>query len=451
MGNDKYHSDNLLKVGFNMITFRYKAIQIIQTDVGKRLTLFTAPSPQIMDWAGIPQKKRFSSGEETAGFQREENPIRIKSLCDFYLNKNNIIQNPLLCAIRDIPLSSVEFVPSGDSEAGDTIFGEIVIKLNDFNCNSLVEIFGRVREYIEKRVPDLIGKEPHEELITNLKIQATKVGHFAEAQKNDDPEASPDGTEEDENGNASAALFEESHILDFWQEIAARHELLKIINEPTDSTEFLGFTRSALLSYLRPVVLVDGQHRLLGALQAGKAMLNVDSVRKEIEERVAIGETPESVEAELVRTHSRNLPVSLLMSNDPAEQVFQFVVVNQKATPIGRALLGTIVSTTLSNDEMNTVADRLKNAGVQIEESQSITYLSRHPDSPFVGLIERGLTGDTKDLLQWNVFSSLISIFRDLKLSCKHSQHVDLARKLFYSPIYTRDPISYSFLNATRR
>jgi hypothetical protein len=63
---------------------------------------------------------------------------------------------------------------------------------------------------------------------------------------------------------------------------------------------------------------------------------------------------------------------------------------------------------------MGRVASRLKSAGIELDDSQAITFLARSDESPFCGLIERGLSGDDKDLLQWNVFSSLISIFREL-------------------------------------
>jgi hypothetical protein len=102
------------------------------------------------------------------------------------------------------------------------------------------------------------------------------------------------------------------------------------------------------------------------------------------------------------------------MSTDPAEHVFQFVVVNQKATPIGRALLGTIVSTSLSNEELARVSDRLKNAGIPLEESQAVAYLTRSPDSPFYNKVEKGLTSDGADLLPWTVLVSLVKIFREL-------------------------------------
>lgn len=424
--------------------FRYKAIQVKQTVSGKMLTLFAAPSMEINQWVGIPQKKRFVSGEETAGFQREENPLRIKSLCNFYLNDDNIIQNPLLCATRDIPFSSVKFESENGLNTTDVCIGDIVINIPDFSLLTFKDIIGQVREYIESRVPELKTKIPSENLIASLKEHAAIIGHISnknitdeEVDQDQDEEVNQEEEQDmsmapSENGDSSSVLFEESHIIDFWQEIAARHEVLKLINEPIEGEEFLGFAREALLSYLRPIVLVDGQHRLRGALKAAQTRLNDPSAQQEIEERITNGETPEAIEADFIEREARRLPISLLMSSDPAEQVFQFVVVNQKATPIGRALLGTIVSTSLSNEEMDKVASRLKSAGIQLEESQAITYLARHPDSPFSGLIERGLTGDAKDLLQWNVFSSLIAIFRDLrggKLFGQRNDYADIWRQ----------------------
>ena len=418
--------------------FRYKAIQVRQTSSQKLLTLFSAPAPEIDAWAGVPQKKRFGSGEETAGFQREENLKRIKNLRDFYLDDENIIQNPLLCSTRSIVLSSVRFEPAPGEVFDDVSIGEIVIGIPDFSLLSFREIIGGVRAYIESRVPELAGREPDPTVVTSLKARAAEIGHFS----NDRPKLSnevADDSDESyaetiENGDAAAVLFEESHIVDFWQEIAARHELLKISDQPVDGSEFLGFTKEALLSYLRPVVLVDGQHRLRGALRAAEAKLNDAAVQEEIEKRIAEGVAPEEIEASIVRREARRLPVSLLMFDDPAEQVFQFVVVNQKATPIGRALLGTIVSTTLSNDEMGKVAERLRKAGIQLEQSQAITYLARHPESPFRGLVERGLAGDDKGLLQWNVFASLISIFRELrggKLFGERNDYADIWRNRY--------------------
>ena len=276
----------------------------------------------------------------------------------------------------------------------------------------------RVRVYLEQRVPELKGREPSEQLVSALKERARTNGQLEVDSQASDQNEQP-VNESSEGGEASQSdatgiLFEESHIVDFWDEIAARHEVSKLIDGEIVGESFLGFSRDALSSYLCPVVLVDGQHRLRGALGSND-VLRGDKVKEEIENRVGAGEEPEKIEADLLNFASRRLPVSLILTTDPSEQVFQFVCVNQKATPIGKALLGTIVSTTLSSDELERVGGRLRAAGIELAESQAISYLAKYPESPFCGLVERGMAGDAKDLLQWGVFGALIEIFRDLR------------------------------------
>ena len=407
------------------MAYRYHCIRFKQTTSDKWLAQFAARAPEIDTWAGVPQKRKFDFGGEpvgeTVGFQREESKNRVNSLREFYQDTENIIQNPLLCSLRDIPGSKVQFVPSPDASNDPAVeIGELLIDVPDYSQFSIERCIREVRESIERRVPHLSETSPNPNLLQDLKAQAAEIGYIQEL----DHGAPGEWGESEEHGpttglpsdpDPTGVLFEESHIVDFWQETAIRDDLLEEIGKPISGDEFLGYTKEALLSYLRPVVLVDGQHRLRGALAAAQKRLDDPTIQSEVDERVSNGETARDVETEILSRNSRLLPISMLMSTDPEEQVFQFVVVNQKATPIGRALLGTIVSTTLSNEEMGNVATRLKNAGIEVEESQAITYLARHPDSPFCNLVERGLTGDSSGLLQWNVFASLISIFRNLK------------------------------------
>lgn len=397
--------------------YRYKALRIKQTKSEKMLILFSAPATEINIWAGVPQKKRFGTGEETVGFQREENTKRVESLGEFCGNDENIIQNPLLCSTRKISIASTRFEPNPGEIDGYTQEGNLIVDIPNYDSLTMLQILDYVRGYIQSRVPELATTTPEGAMITKLKEQAAECGHLAlsgDSYEESDEDLLDGQEDSPEMSETGAALFEESHIMDFWQEVACRHEVIKMMDTPPKD-EFLGFTRDALISYLRPIVLVDGQHRLRGALKAAENKLNRPNVQDEIETLITGGEPAEAVQNKILNREVRHLPVSLLLADDPAEQVFQFVVVNQKATPIGRALLGTIVSTSLSNEEMDNVATRLKDAGIELEQSQAITYLARHPESPFFGLVERGLAGDPKDLLQWGVFSSLVGIFRDLR------------------------------------
>lgn len=413
------------------LTFEYPALLVKQTSINKPLVLFAAPASEINQWAGIPQKKRFGE-EESVGFQRDENRKRVESLKSFFQDEANIIQNPLLCAARTLNDATVRFEPR--EELGDYQLGRLHIRLPDVAAMSFQEILASVRQYLETRVPELRDRVPNGDVVTQLKERARRAGHIEvhasaeESEAVDEEQGAESAEEPGEAEDVTSVLFEESHILDFWEEVAARHEVSKLIDSPIMEGQFLGFDREALVAYILPVVLVDGQHRLRGALAAARARLATDDLRSEIERRIADGGEPSAVEEDLLRRESRRLPVSLLMAAEPAEQVFQFVVVNQKATPVGRALLGTIVSTTLSNEEMATVASRLKNAGIKLEESQAITYLARHPESPFCGLVERGLAGDQQDLLQWNVFASLIGIFRYLREGKLYGERNDYAQ-----------------------
>ncbi len=423
------------------VSFTYKAIQMRQSESSRTLVAFAAKATEIIQWAGIPQKKRFGAGEETAGFQREYNSARVTSLVSFYHDKENIIQNPLLCAIRDLPIAQATFVPAAGNRLDEPLcLGTVTIRIPDYAAMTLTDVIGHVRASLERRVPELAGRSPDEATMNALKLRASASGHMRRVDECADSTEALDRDEstvdDEEVAAASAgvedpvtsALFEESHIVDFWQEVSARHELLKEIGEYPQE-EFLDFTKDAMLAYLRPVVLVDGQHRLQGAISAAKDFIETDeATRRDIENEVMQGVSAADVNHRLIESHCRMLPVSLLMSNDPSEQVFQFVVVNQKAVPIGRALLGTIVSTSLSNDEIDRVATRLKDAGIPLEESQAITYLVRHPDSPFVGLVERGMADDAPDLLQWSVFASLIRTMRELKGGTLYHGRSDFAQ-----------------------
>jgi hypothetical protein len=394
--------------------FTYSAVQIQQSDSAPAVVLFAAPCTEMALWAGIPQKKKFgeTTDEETVGFQRQENKVRVNELMQFYSDSRNVIQNPILCASRSIGEDGVYFRPLKGQPPGIAIHGEIIINLPNFDSISMAELFGLVRQQLEKRVSDLAGKKPSSKIVEKLKRQANLGGHSVE--NSAEQEELIDDTETDIN-DTTVALFEESHITDFWDEIAARHEICSSLNSHEVADPFLGFSRQLLISYLQPTVVVDGQHRLKGALAHANSEVNDQVLREESEQLIISGMDPLEVNKKMLAKAARTLPVSLLLSDDPAEQVFQFIVVNQKATPIGKALLGTIVSTTLGQDELGKVADRLKKAGIPLEESRAISLVVRSKDSPFFGKVQRGIDSNNNELLEWNVLGQLLSIFKNLE------------------------------------
>ncbi|MGV0025750.1 hypothetical protein [Phormidesmis priestleyi] len=386
------------------------------------MILFAAPATEIDDWAGIPQKKEIGGTQETTGFQREEDKKRIKELINFYSNDSNIIQNPLLCATRQTDQDVVQFEPDANVEHSPFAqTGILTIQSEPLESLSLLDLLRRVKSDLERRVSSLAGQQPSDKLLVDLKrrtsveaieTQNTTDSDFADGE-GDMSESPEDVTDSEES--AGAVFSDESHIFDFWEEVAGRVRLLEELGSSFNGDEFLGYSKDAMISFLRPIVVVDGQHRLRGAVESAKFLSSKPPYSGELEQMIIDGADPDSAQREIEAKIARRLPISLLITDDPAEHVFQFVVVNQKATPIGKALLGTIVSTSLSNEELTRVSDRLERSGIQLEESRAVAYFTRNPNSPFYHLVERGLTSENNDLLQWNVLLSLVRIFQDLK------------------------------------
>ena len=414
-----------------MTLLRYSAIRTRQTPDSEWLISLSAPATDIERWAGIPQKQQ-KGGEETMGFQRDENETRIAALKEFYNDPKNIIQNPLLCAIRDSSATQVIFRKTAEGDSPLVEVGHLEIKVEDLDSLPLQELMNRVKLSLEARIPGLADQTADAVLVSDLKCKANLqgLGGFTFSSADDISPTNEETAEEEEDESATSPLFEdESHVYDFWQQLAARIQILDEAGPALRGTDsFLGFTREAITAFLKPVVLVDGQHRLRGAVLAAQESAVSDDVAKtQIERRILAKEDPEVVQREVERCVARRLPVSLLTTSDPAEHVFQFVVVNQKASPIGRAMLGTIISTTLTNEELDRVSTRLENAGIPLTKSRAVAFLARNSASPFCGLVEQGLPDEAADKLPWSVMQSLVAIFQQLKGGKLFNSKVDHA------------------------
>ncbi|MEU4330414.1 hypothetical protein [Nonomuraea dietziae] len=396
--------------------YRYPVYVLREALGSKPLLLFAASAAEIDEWAGVPQRRRLS-GEETVGWQREESPTRLRELAKFFSDERNVVQNPLLCALQD--KDAVSFEPIDGMEN----FGELVIHPTVRTDLSLLEALELVCSRLEARVPSLQSQPidsdrrrvVRERAIaqTGLDFDLAAGAALGTAMEMEDMLPFP-YDESDTEDVASAVLTEETQLIDFYQELRIRIDILKEIPLEDRPSELVGFTVDAMSSYLRPIVLVDGQHRLHGAVLAAQETMNSPQGRQALIEAIDQGTDPDVAEREALVSYARKLPVSLLFDANPAEHVFQFVVVNQKATPMGKALLGTIVSTSLSKDELEPVATRLRRASIPLDDSQAVSYMTRAQDSPFKGLVQTGMGGDDRHHLQWSVLKSLTSIFRGL-------------------------------------
>lgn len=391
---------------------KYRAIMFSQRVGAPRVAMFAAPATAIDSWAGVPQRELLE-GQETIGFQREENDTRIRHLKDFLSDERNVIQNPLLCAVRDE--SQVTWTPDSPDSLEAVQAGWLEIADSGNKDLSLRQLFSQLEFALRQRQPALATAPMDPDRVGRLQLRLQEMFDDPVLEPTDDYD--PSATDED---SVSGLFDSETHVLEFWQEVKVREQLLGELGDHADQfeekDEFLGFSRDVLESYLRPVFLVDGQHRLRGAIQAARAA----ALGRLSEDPAFLGQLEQGVDREslicdLMAQEGRVIPVSLLIETNTAEHVFQFVVVNQKATPVGKALLGTIVASSLTESELGSVADRLERVGINVTDSQAVSWFTRNRDSPFYRLVQQGVRGEEGNKLPWSVLKDLVSIFRNLK------------------------------------
>jgi hypothetical protein len=149
--------------------------------------------------------------------------------------------------------------------------------------------------------------------------------------------------------------------------------------------------RDALADYVvgvtKPGLIIDGQHRVFGAKN--------------------------------VNDFEVKLPVILIPGLSYQEQVFHFYVLNNKARPLSKTELRTIVSTSLGKKEIGDLYDRFKQVGVTAEQTEWTYRMNTDSASPFRGLVNMGLSGSSGPIpenVAYQVVSKFVSLPKKYRL-----------------------------------
>ena len=155
--------------------------------------------------------------------------------------------------------------------------------------------------------------------------------------------------------------YESNHVLESAIQIAQMaqdpEQFISVHQIPDDEVRELV---EALEALCRPALVVDGQHRLLGAALTDDPIL---------------------------------LPVVLLPRATWVDQVFQFVLINEAARKVDTSLLTDIFGNSLTPSEQEEVRNRLKASRIDVEGRIAAVVADRHPDSPFKGMVRVNLGG----------------------------------------------------------
>jgi hypothetical protein len=117
----------------------------------------------------------------------------------------------------------------------------------------------------------------------------------------------------------------------------------------------------AMEAICRPAVVVDGQHRLWGAANA---------------------------------SHDINLPVVAIPNCAWTDQIYQFVVINEKAQKVETSLLTDIFGSSLTQVEQKSIREVLARANVEIEDRIAAVIANREEESPFHDMVVVRLDGN---------------------------------------------------------
>jgi hypothetical protein len=117
----------------------------------------------------------------------------------------------------------------------------------------------------------------------------------------------------------------------------------------------------SLEALARPALVVDGQHRLYGAAHS---------------------------------IHPVSLPVVAMPDSPWMEQIYQFVVINEKAQRVETSLLTDIFGSSLTPSEQRIIRQQLDRSGAQVEQRIAAVVAAREEASPFYGLVRIRLEGE---------------------------------------------------------
>jgi hypothetical protein len=329
---------------------------------GKPLVSFIALAEEIRTWGGVPSK----TTDFVGGFQR---PLsnRFHKLIEFFDAAGNSSPTAIVVAFRPAAVKIMDLPPPANWTAigNESMPSYVVIDIPAAGVHGTIhelaaEVHRRLASRLQNDTPS-VPADVEDNAVTSMAPQ----DEFDSDSEEPVPIESEDSDSEDWGVDVG-----ESALIEFSNHIASREsvdayleslaeKLLPEAGTPDEARNRAEENlRDVLQGLLQPAMIVDGQHRVWGASEC-----------------------------------SQDVPFTVIALPDAEweEQVFQFVVVNKQARAISGEFLASIVNSSLTNREILRLEDRLEAAGLSTYETRMLRLMNDDPDSPFQGLISRGL------------------------------------------------------------
>ncbi len=323
--------------------FEYQALAFRQQEDSPIEIAFIAYSLDILSWAGVPRK----SDEILAGYQRFLNSTRVdQEIVPFFQQPKNCSPTAVIVALRRESGLGRCFLEDDNIKAGEPpVATKLVIEIDEDALKTekvfeaaLLEVNSRLEGQGTAKTPE--GSEefsPVEREVTE------ETEEDVEDIEEDEAEDGAEAEVEDEGGEEFVNLGSKT--------LRSLRDLLSDRDNWTKK-EF----RAAIADYVKPALIIDGQHRVHGAAKISR----------------------------------KGLPFILCGLYDPTweEQVFQFTVVNLRPRRISPSVITSIAALSLTRPELDRVEERLTQAGVKMAEVTMMSLVAYDDQSPFASMIE---------------------------------------------------------------
>ena len=308
--------------------YTYKVIAFRQQSKSPIQVAFVAHAAEVLQWSGIPRK----SDELLTGYQRFLDDARVDTqITPFFQTPENCSPTAVIVALRKDTLLGQCRLANENVKPGKIVNTELTISFDEVAAEGPA-LFESALRYVSDR----------------LAASTSPGGSHTEddSDSNDDVEESLEELDEEENEEDDAPVV---HLG------TSTLEKMKELLDNRNNWKNKNF-RKAMTEYVKPALLIDGQHRTAGAARIG----------------------------------DKGLPFVLCGLYDVpwTEQVFQFTVVNLKPRRLPPSTITAIAGLSLTRAEQDSVEARLQQSGVRMAEVAMMSLVAYDDVSPLAGMVD---------------------------------------------------------------
>lgn len=380
----------------------YSAIIFRQRQDAPLQVAFAAPSNEIDSWARVPTKRTGN----IRNFQRAELARHSQEITSFFTNSEN--SSPTAVVVGFDPIRSANRVVTRDDQGneivalplpvknvserdpshreqsftGAPVMGTIEIDWREIEestdparqISRIQSMVPEIRRFIYAELKDITGlDESSSQLLEDYLAGRLASGYEPDAVMESADQAESDSDLSEANSSDDSSLTEAPENVKASLAGLSPSERQVVIGRLT----FLATTRKESLESkptpvvseicrmvtdeLKPGILIDGQHRVMGTK--------------------GLGQIPFLVTA---------LPLA-----NWSELAFQFIVTNRTARRVPESLLISIIGNSLSKQQREEIQERLRTAGIRVGLIEAVMRVHEDEQSPFFGLLAFGLKNET--------------------------------------------------------